>query len=439
MGNIIKNDKPTIRAWAMFDWANSAYNLVITSTIFPAYYTIITLTEEYGDQVNFFGFSFINTALANYSLAFSYLVMVILLPIFSAIADYKGNRKSMMKVFTYIGGIACMGLYFFKLETLEWGIICSSLAAMGYIGGVLFNNSYLPEIATVDQQDAVSAKGFAYGYIGSVVLQLICFLFVLKPEWFGIEDPSFPARLSFLLVGIWWILFSQISFRKLPNKPRNQNKLNHHIIKKGFNELKKVWFQIKILPSLKGFLFAFFFYAMGVQTIMLVAAAFGEKVLHLGASKLIITILLIQIVAIAGAYLMSWLASKIGNVRVLMIVVTLWIVICISAFFISNEMQFYILAMLVGLVMGGTQSISRSTFSKLIPINTEDNASFFSFYDVTEKIAIVIGLFSFGFIEELTHNIRLSALFLVLFFLIGLILLFRMPKAIVLQQNDIPG
>lgn len=437
MENIIKNDKPTIRAWAMFDWANSAYNLVITSTIFPAYYTIITLTEEHGDRVDFFGFSFINTALANYSLAFSYLVMVILLPIFSAIADYKGNRKAMMKVFTYIGGVACMGLYFFKLETLEWGIICSSLAAMGYIGGVLFNNSYLPEIASIDQQDAVSAKGFAYGYVGSVILQLICFLFVLKPEWFGIEDPSFPARLSFLLVGVWWIIFSQLSFRKLPNKPKNQNKLNHHIIKKGFIELKKVWLQIKSLPSLKGFLFAFFFYAMGVQTIMLVAAAFGEKVLHLGASKLIITILLIQIVAIAGAYLMSWLASRIGNIKVLLIVVTLWIFICISAFFISNEMQFYILAMLVGLVMGGTQSISRSTFSKLIPINTEDNASFFSFYDVTEKMAIVIGLFTFGFIEELTQNIRLSALFLVVFFFIGLILLFRMPKAIALKQNDI--
>src|SRR5690606_15976111 len=257
MENIIKNDKPTIRAWAMFDWANSAYNLVITSTIFPAYYTIITLTEEYGDEVSFFGFAFVNTALANYSLAFSYLMMVILLPMFSAIADYKGNKKAMMKIFTYIGGFACMGLYIFKLETLEWGIICSNLAAMGYIGGVLFNNSYLPEIASIDQQDSVSAKGFAYGYIGSVILQLICFLFVLKPEWFGIEDPSFPARLSFLLVGVWWILFSQISFRKLPNKPQNKNRLNHHVIKKGFLELKKVWINIKSLPSLKGFLFAF--------------------------------------------------------------------------------------------------------------------------------------------------------------------------------------
>lgn len=418
----------------MFDWANSAYNLVITSTIFPAYYTIITLTEENGDRVDFFGFSFINTALANYSLAFSYLVMVILLPVFSAIADYKKNKKTMMKGFTYMGAIACMGLYFFKLETLEWGIICSSLAAMGYIGGVLFNNSYLPEIATVDQQDRVSAKGFAYGYVGSVILQLICFLFLLKPEWFGIEDASFPVRFSFLLVGLWWIIFSQIPFRRLPTTPKNTDKLNHRILKKGFQELQKVWKQINTLPSLKAFLGAFFFYAMGVQTIMLVAAAFGEKVLRLGASKLIITILIIQLVAIAGAYLMAWLANKIGNINVLMIVVGLWIVVCISAFYIASELQFYVLAILVGLVMGGTQSISRSTFSKLVPQDTEDTTSFFSFYDVTEKLAIVLGLFSFGFIEEITQNIRLSALFLGVFFLIGLILLIRMPRISVLRQ-----
>src|SRR5690606_5569031 len=221
--------------------------------------------------------------------AFSYLLMVILLPAFSAIADYKRNKKLMMKAFTYMGGFACMGLFFFKLETLEWGILCSSLAAMGYIGGVLFNNSYLPEIATVDQQDRVSAKGFAYGYIGSIILQVICFLFVLKPEWFGIQDASFPARFSFLLVGIWWIVFAQIPFRRLPDQSRKSSELNFNILKKGFVELQKVWEQIKLMPTLKGFLGAFFFYAMGVQTIMLVAAAFGEKVLRLGAAKLIIT------------------------------------------------------------------------------------------------------------------------------------------------------
>ncbi|MDM8174731.1 MFS transporter [Olivibacter sp. 47] len=425
------NDKSTIRAWAMFDWSNSAYNLVITSTIFPAYYTAITTTQDKGDQVNFFGFQFINTALANYSLACAYLIMAIVLPVLSAIADNRGNKKSFMKVFTYLGGLSCIGLFFFKLDTLEWGIICSTLAAMGYIGGVLFNNSYLPEIASIDEQDRVSAQGFAYGYIGSVLLQIICFVFVLKPEWFGIQDATFAPRLSFLLVGLWWMGFSQIPFKKLPSGKAKPAKINTHILRSGFNELNAVWIKIKGLQNLKKFLGAFFFYAMGVQTTMLVAAAFGEKVLHLGASKLIATILIIQLVAIVGAFLMSTLAKRMGNVRVLIIAVLLWIVVCFSAYLIQTETQFYILAALVGLIMGGIQSLSRSTYSKLIPREEEDTTAFFSFYDVTEKLAIVIGLFFFAFIEEQTKNIRYSALSLALFFGIGMFFLIRL-----LRQNN---
>lgn len=423
-----KNHKPTIRAWAMFDWANSAYNLVITSTIFPAYYTAITTTESDGDQVSFFGIKLINTALSNFSLSFAYLLMALVLPILSSIADFKGNKKTFMMAFTYIGGFACMGLFFFKLETLEWGIICFTLAAMGYVGGVLFNNSYLPQLATTDQQDRVSAQGFAYGYIGCVTLQIICFVFVLKPEWFGISDPSFPARLSFLLVGIWWIGFAQIPFKKLPKDTGNGQRLTRHIVKKGFSELRSVWQRLKEIPEIKRFLPAFFFYAMGVQTVMIVAAAFGEKILRLGAAKLILTILIIQLVAIGGAYLMSLLARYVGNVKVLMFVVCIWIGICVSAFYISHEIQFYCLAALVGLVMGGIQSLSRSTYSKLLPINEQDTASFFSFYDVTEKVAIVLGLFFFALIEQITNNIRYSALCLAIFFLIGLVLLWRMLR-----------
>lgn len=293
-----KNDKKVIRSWAFFDWANSSYNLVITSTIFPAYYTIITTTQEHGDKVSFFGRTFTNTALSNYALSVAYLIMALLLPILSSIADYRGNKKIFMKIFTYLGSVACMGLYFFKLDTLELGIICFGIAAMGYIGGVLFNNSYLPEIATIDQQDRVSAKGFAYGYVGSVLLQIICFVFVLKPELFGITDLSFPPRLSFLLVGIWWIAFAQIPFKKLPAGSPNYSSINKSVVRSGFQELSKVWSQLSHMKVLKMFLLAFFFYSMGVQTIMLAAAGFGEKTLKLGTSKLIITVLIIQLVAI---------------------------------------------------------------------------------------------------------------------------------------------
>ncbi len=427
MQEIRKNDKKLIRSWAMFDWANSVYNLVITSTIFPAYYLIITFTEEKGDVVSFFGLDVINTVLSNYALASAYFIMAVCLPFLSAYADANGKKLFLMKLFTYVGAISCMGLFFFKLETLEISILFFALAAMGYIGGVAMNNSYLPSIATPDQQDEVSAKGFAYGYVGCVLLQLICFVLIFKKDWFGIEDSSLPARISFFLVGLWWLGFSQIPFRALPaNQPSVGLGLSlTQRVQKEFNHVRN---RIKEIESIQKFLPAFFFSAVGVQTIMIVASAFGEKILHLGTTKLIATIICIQLVAIGGAYLMSILTRKLGNIVVLIGVIFLWVGICVSAYFLSTEIQFYILAFMVGLLMGGIQSLSRSTYSKLLPQDLEDTTSFFSFYDVTEKLAIVVGLFSFGFIEQITHNIRFSALSLSIFFILSLVLMLRMLK-----------
>jgi UMF1 family MFS transporter len=431
-----KNNKKTIRAWAFFDWANSAYNLVITSTIFPAYYVAITANAKNGDRVMFFGKSFVNTALSDYALAAAYMVMVLLLPILSSIADYKGNKKIFMQFFTCIGALSCCSLFFFTKDTLEMGIIAFALAAIGYSGGFVFYNSYLPEIATIDMQDNVSAKGFTYGYIGSVLLQLICFLFVLKPDWFGILDKSFPARLSFLLVGLWWIGFALIPFSVLPKGSPNAVSHEHNIIKGGFIELGNVWKKVKGMPLLKRFLPAFFFYSMGLQTVMLVATGFAAKVLHMGTAALISIILIIQLVAIGGATLMSRLSGIFGNVRVLIGTVIIWIGVCVAAYFTTTDTQFYLVAVVVGLVMGGIQSMSRSTYSKYLPENIPDTASFFSFYDVTEKLAIVAGVFSFGFIEELTGSPRNSVLVLGLFFIVGLFLLFSLLKAEKNNKNN---
>jgi UMF1 family MFS transporter len=425
----IKNNKKVIRAWAMFDWANSAYNLVITSTIFPAYFTAITTTEAHGDKVNFFGATFVNTALSNYALAFAYLIIVLISPLLSALADHRGNKKIYMQLFTWLGAMSCCLLYFFKLETLELGIICFALAAIGYAGGFVFYNSYLPEIATEDQQDAVSAKGFSYGYVGSVILQLVCLVFVLKPDWFGITDESFPPRLSFLLVGLWWIVFAQIPFLLLPKGSPNFDPSVQKRLHSGFDELRNVWRQLKDMVLLKKFLTAFFFYSMGVQTTMLAAAGFGAKVLLLPTSSLIITILIIQLVAIAGANLMSRLSRIYGNIQILLVVVVLWILICIAAYFVYSTTMFYLLAAVVGMVMGGIQSLSRSTYSKFLPENTPDTASFFSFYDVTEKLAIVAGLAAFAYIEELTGSMRNSIIALTIFFALGLIFLFSLKRA----------
>ena len=427
----IKNDKKVIRSWAFFDWANSAYNLVITSTIFPAYYTIITSDKNNDtiDYVTFLGMRFVNSALYNYALAFAFLVIALLSPVLSSIADSRGNKKLFMKVFTYMGSLACCGLYFFELETLQLSIILFILAAIGFWGSLVFYNAYLPEIASPDQQDKVSATGYAYGYVGSIILQLMCFVFVFFPSAFGLSGGAQASRLSFLMVGIWWMLFAQIPFKNLPKGSAVLKTNDSNWMTDGFKELKKVWVQVKAMPYLKRFLMAFFFYSMGVQTVMLVATIFAEKQLHMPTEKLIATILLLQIVAIPGAMLMSWLSrSYFGNVKVLIGVVVIWIGCCISAYFITTEMQFYGLAALIGLIMGGIQSLSRSTYSKFLPQESPDHTAFFSFYDVTEKVALVIGMFSFGYIEELTGSMQNSLIALAAFFAAGLVFLILLRR-----------
>lgn len=418
------------RAWSMYDWANSAYNLVITSTIFPAYYNAVTTIKKDGnvisDTVSFFGFSVKNSSLFDYSIATAYLIIAIVSPILSSIADYKGNKKRFMQLFCYLGSASCCCLYFFKGSTLELGIICSAIAALGYCGSLVFYNAYLPEIAIESERDRVSAQGFAYGYVGSVLLQIICFIFVLKPDWFGITDDSFAPRLSFVLVGIWWAGFAQVTFLKLPKGEPLPAKPDHSLLANGFVELRKVLAQIKKLPVLRTYLAAFFFYSMGVQTVMLAATLFGSKELKLETSQLIATILVIQLVAILGAYVMAKLSERFGNLQVLLFVVLIWIAVCIGAYYTYTAAEFYLVAAIVGLIMGGIQSLSRSTYSKLMP-PTHDTASFFSFYDVTEKLAIVIGMVSFGFIDSIM-NMRSAIIALITFFVIGLLILYIAMK-----------
>jgi UMF1 family MFS transporter len=407
----------------MFDWANQSYNMVITSTIFPAYYVAITANKQRGDMITFFGHQYVNTVLSNYILGLSYLIIVVMLPILTSIADYKGHKKLYLQVFTWMGSLACAGLFFFTMDTFEFSMLCFGLASIGYCGGFVFYNSYLPQIATIDQQDAVSAKGFIYGFAGSIVVQIICFIFVLSPATFGITDEALPARISFLIVGIWWIGFSIIPFYLLPKGLPNAGLHSYNVFTGGFKELAKVLKNVQHLPLLKRFLPAFFFYSVGVQTIMLVAANFGAKELRMPEESLISIILIIQLVAIAGASFTAKLSAKFGNTKVLAGIVAIWSLICAGVYFVSNAQQFYVAAVLVGIVMGGVQSLSRSTYSKYIPQNIPDTASYFSFYDVTEKLSIVVGLFTFGFVESLTHEMRDSALVLDGFFVIGLILL----------------
>jgi UMF1 family MFS transporter len=429
--------KKVINAWAMYDWANSVYNLVITTTFFPIYFLAVTNRPEWGngEAVPFLGMTFINSSLYDYCISFAYLLVALSYPILTSIADTRGNKKHFLRFFCYMGALGCSSLYFFKGELLWVGIVGLMMGAMGYAGGLVFYNAYLPEIAAPEDRDWVSARGFSFGYVGSVILQIIGFVLVISMA--GKEAQA--SQITFLLVGIWWIVFAQFTFSGLKDTPKPKE-AGVNIWTEGFKEIKKVYLEVKNLPVLKRFLRGFFFYSMGVQTVMIAATQFGSKILELPDDKLIITVVVIQLVAILGAFVMSRLSMRFGNLEVLMGVLILWIGICFAAYHTAvyketkgnAEVPFYFLAAAVGLVMGGIQSLSRSTYSKLMP-ETKDTASYFSYYDFTEKIAIVIGVFVFGFVHEYTANhggIKNSILSLAIFFFIGLVwlLLARMRQ-----------
>ncbi|HET8809798.1 MAG TPA: MFS transporter [Flavobacteriaceae bacterium] len=433
MAQLPKGNKKLLRAWAFYDWANSVYSLVISSAVFPIFYGALTLIKDdqgniTNDTVAFFGFYFNNDTLISYVTGLAFLAVSFLSPFLSGIADYVGNKKIFMKFFCYLGAFSCIGLFWFNLEQLWIGLLCYFLALIGFWGSLVFYNSYLPDIAFPEQQNKVSAKGYSLGYIGSVVLLLLCLAMILFYENFGFQNEGLPTRLSFVLTGIWWIGFSQYTFLHLPKGNKGQT-LTKHVLLNGFRELKKVWLKIKTQRLLKRYLSAFFVYSMAVQTIMLIATYFGIEELDWGnqdpTTGLIISILLIQLIAVLGATLTAKAATKWGNIPVLIGINFIWIAICAFAFFITTPEQFYVAAASVGLVMGGIQSLSRSTYSMLLPENTMDTTSYFSFYDVSEKIGIVIGMFSYGFVAQITGSIRYSILFLITFFIIGVFLLFR--------------
>lgn len=423
-----KGDKKLINAWAFYDWANSVYSLVISTAVFPIYFSSVTSSFANADnKISFLGTYWNSTTLYDYTLSFSFLIVAFFSPILSGIADYSGNKLKFLRTFCLLGSLSVMSLFFFKGESTLWvGILFTILASIGFWGSIVFYNAYLPEVAYPEQQDDVSAKGFIYGYTGSVLMLLLSLVMINKPELFNLSGQGIASRISFLLVGIWWLGFAQITYRRLPNNVFNK-KPSTHIVLKGLKELKIVYFQLKSLPQLNFFLYSFFMFSVGVQTIILMAGIFGSKELGLHTFDLILVILIVQIVAIVGAYLFSRISDRIGNLSTLKITILIWALVCITAFMLDKSQTyilyyFYGLGALIGFVLGAIQSLARSTYSKLLP-ETQDHATFFSFYDVTEKIAIVFGMFTFGLLNSLTGSMQWSVLFLAVFFLISFVLL----------------
>ena len=420
--------KKLINAWAFYDWANSVYSLVISTAVFPLYYSAVTD----GEVVSFLGMEWEHPdSLYSYALSFSFFIVALISPILSGIADYTGSKKKFMKFFCLLGSISVMCLYFFEgIETVWIGIVFTILASIGFWSSLVFYNAYLPEVAYPEQQDNASAKGFIYGYIGSIILLVTNLIMIQKPDLFGI-DASLASRLSFVMVGLWWLGFAQITFKKLPDDIYNK-KPEKDYIWKGFRELKIVYKEIANYPTLKRFLISFFLLSVGVQTIILLATIFGSTELGLATIDLIITVLLIQVVAIFGALLFSKLSEKKGNLFALKITIVIWMLVCFCAFLLHKDLPnislyFYGLSAILGLVLGAIQTLTRSTYSKLLP-ETEDHATYFSFYDVTEKIAIVLGTFVYGLLYALTDSMQWSVLCLAFFFLASFIILSTLEK-----------
>ena len=435
MQTLKKGSKKLLNAWAFYDWANSVYSLVIASSIFPLYYQALFSSAGI-EYISIFGGTIRSTPLITYTTAIAFIFISLLIPILSGIADFVGNKKVFMKFFCYLGAFSCMGLYFFNLENILTSLLFYFLALIGFWCSWIFYNSYLPDVAYPEQQDKLSAKGFSLGYIGSVLLLLFNLAMIMFPESFGLGDDGASKmkamQISFISVGVWWLVFSQYTFYYLPKGNMNTNKVTWHILFDGYRELKSVYRSLSENNVLKRYLYAFFVYSMAVQTVMLVATYFGEQEINWGSDDqktigLISSILIIQLVAVIGAQLTSKASSKFGNLPTLIVINGIWAVICVAAFFMTIPLQFYITAGFVGMVMGGIQALSRSTYSKFLP-NTKDTASYFSFYDVSEKIGIVIGMLIYGFIDQFTGSMRNSIVFLMLFFIVGAILLARVPN-----------
>lgn len=411
-------DNPkTIRDWAFFDWANSSYSLVIVVAIFPAYF--LAATDE---NLTFLGIPTSNSALLAYSVTIAYTVVALLMPALAGIADFGGRKQFFMRIFTTIGSAACIAMFFFTKGSVHIGFWTYVVATIGYAGGVVFNNSYLPEIASEKNLDAASAKGFTYGYLGSIILLIINLLWITFWEKLGLPSEAFAIRLAFLSVGIWWFAFAQIAFRSLPRDRPGALPVGV-LVKKGWAQLADVFKNLRLHGQLKKYLFSFFFYNAGVQTVLFLASAFAKAELNFDTSHLILLILLLQLVAIAGAWFFSKISTKKGNKPAIMMMLAIWAAICLTASFVQNGAQFYLLAVAVGMVMGGIQSLSRSTYAKLLPENTPNTASWFSFYDVVEKVSVIFGTLTFGLLDQITGSMRNSVLALGVFFIVAMVIL----------------
>ncbi|WP_102345817.1 MFS transporter [Bacillus sp. Marseille-P3661] len=414
-------NKKVIRSWLMYDWANSAFATVIMAAILPVFYYDVAAK----------GSESIASSLWGYSQAIAVLFVALLSPILGAIADYSGNKSKFLRFFAYLGIIASIFLCFVDEGDYQLASILMILGTIGYAGGNVFYDALLPEIASKKEMDFISAKGFAYGYIGGGLLLAINLLMIMKPQLFNIPNPLMAIQISFIMVGIWWFIFSIPIFRNIKDNGMKEQQKNRTYIKIGVRRLIQTIKEIHCYKQLFIFLIAFWLYNDGISTIIKMATIYGRDI-GIDSTDLIKALLITQFVGVPFTFLFGWLANKIKPKKALYISLWTYVGIVLLGFFMQSALHFYLLAITVGIVQGGAQALSRSIFGSMVPENRR--AEFFGLYGVSAKFSAIIGPLIFALVGQLTGSSRFGIVSLVFFFLAGIYLLTKVN--IEKGQND---
>ncbi len=415
----ILNDKREIFGWTMYDWANSAFSTTVVTTFLGPYLT--SLADDMGG-VNILGFIVQPAAFFPACVSISVLLQVVFLPLLGAIADFSHLKKRMMLLFAYVGAASTLALFLVRGELVVLGGLFFIIANLSFGAAIVFYNAFLPEITTPDRRDSVSSRGFAYGYLGGGLL-LLANLILLRL----MEDTGLAVRLSLASAGIWWLGFTYLFPQRLLRQRRPARELppGESYLSQSLKQLRSTLFElVREHPMALRYLIAYLIYNDGIQTVIVVSTQFASEELGAAEDTLVLLVLVIQFVAFGGAFAFNYLAGRIGCKQAVMTSLVIWSLIVIAAFALLYEIwQLWILGVAVALVLGGSQALSRSLFSRMIPKGRE--AEYFGLYEISERGTSWIGPFVFALAVQLTGTQRVAIVSLIIFFVLGLFLLNR--------------
>lgn len=412
MGRYTKEEN----SWMMYDWANSAYSIIITTAVFPIFYKSAASSAGISNANS--------TAYLGYTIAIATFILAMLGPILGTIADYQGYKKKFFSFFFSLGAAATASLAFIPFEQWYLLLICYTVATIGSAGANIFYDAFLVDVTSEERMNDVSSRGFGLGYIGSTIPFIISIAIILLAQNEVLPlSPTTASRIAFLITAVWWIIFTIPMFKNV--KQRYFIQREPQLIKNSFIRIGKTFKEIKKYRSLFLFLLAYFFYIDGVVTIISMSTAYGTD-LGISSTTLLIVLFVTQVVAAPFAILYGRLAQTFTGKKMLYVGIIIYIIVCIYAYFMKTSFDFWVLAMLVATSQGGIQALSRSYFAKLVP--KENSNEFFGFYNIFGKFASIMGPLLVGVTSQITGNSRTGVFSLIILFIIGILILAVVPE-----------